>query len=662
MGLSEELQRAIDEMGYYLPTEVQDETIPLILGGGDVMVAAPTGSGKTAAFALPIIELVAHKKTERDLSSLFTLSPGACITGRGFEAVGEKWSGARLERESTEFSVRVVGNGVVRIGWSFKGASLDLGSDDKGIGYGGTAKKVFDGHFDTFGEAYGHGDLVRSVLQDEAVEFFLNGTSQGIVNFDRGGENVYPTVSARRGACEWLLLDDDEALLSSEEERTTLPGRRRCSAIILEPSRDLAEQTHDCFLKYSQYVKDFTCHLLIGGCDTRTAERACSEGRCDLITGTPRKVMDCVRRGILDVSSARFLVLDEADRFGDEQHEDKRAALEIFDAMPKGASRTTRLQVAFFSATLHSQSVRILADRLCDQPTWVDLKGERHVPDSVHHLVVSLDPKSRHRNVFMKTDGVHRGGRLDGPLSERVDSEFIKRAKPHVLLDVLDKLKVDQVMVFCRTNLDCDLLQLFLEEKNKTGGVRAYSCCVLAGARGMKERRKSLQAFKAGEVRIMICTDVAARGIDVKGLPFVVNMTLPDSEETYVHRVGRVGRSDKIGLAISIVANCPEKVWYCQKNKKPPQSDTRLFKDGGNCIWYDEPKLLEAIRKRVEKVWTVKPDNIALPDDLRTLQFGDKEKIPSLVRSKQDDVETLKRLGTQSQRGFFKLQRIMLTN
>ena len=97
----------------------------------------------------------------------------------------------------------------------------------------------------------------------------------------------------------------------------------------------------------------------------------------------------------------------------------------------------------------------------------------------------------------------------------------------------------------------------------------------------MDERRKSLEAFRGGEVRVLIATDLAARGIDIRELPFVVNMTLPDTAETYLHRIGRVGRADRTGMAISIVATCEEKVWFCRGGKKPPCADTRTYDRGG---------------------------------------------------------------------------------
>jgi len=103
----------------------------------------------------------------------------------------------------------------------------------------------------------------------------------------------------------------------------------------------------------------------------------------------------------------------------------------------------------------------------------------------------------------------------------------------------------------------------------------------------MDERRRNLAAFREGHVRFLICTDVAARGIDINELPYVVNMTLPDVTENYIHRIGRVGRADKMGLAVSIVAPAKEKVWYhtCNKRRGIGCTNTKLVSSGGCTIW-----------------------------------------------------------------------------
>ena len=124
-------------------------------------------------------------------------------------------------------------------------------------------------------------------------------------------------------------------------------------------------------------------------------------------------------------------------------------------------------------------------------------------------------------------------------------------------------MKMDQCLIFCRTNVDCDNLEKYLIEigggrggfqgKKESGKENPYSCVVVAGFRRQQERRENLQYFKDGDVRFLICTDVAARGIDIKGLPFVINFTLPDKTENYIHRIGRVGRAGKMG---KLIYNC----------------------------------------------------------------------------------------------------------
>jgi ATP-dependent RNA helicase DDX1 len=152
--------------------------------------------------------------------------------------------------------------------------------------------------------------------------------------------------------------------------------------------------------------------------------------------------------------------------------------------------------------------------------------------------------------------------------------------------------------------VDCDNLEAYLtavgggqrwrpgQEKGKEN---AYSCCVLAGMRSQDERSRNLEAFRDGDVRFLICTDVGARGLDIKELPYVVNMTLPDEPENYIHRIGRVGRADKVGLAISLVATAKERVWFHKcANRGKGCSDVK-----GCSILYDEPALVGGIRRRL---------------------------------------------------------------
>merc|ERR1712142_506023 len=109
---------------------------------------------------------------------------------------------------------------------------------------------------------------------------------------------------------------------------------------------------------------------------------------------------------------------------------------------------------------------------------------------------------------------------------------------------------MEQGIIFCRTKLDCDNLEKYLKSVNS----REMSCVCLHSDRAPRERQQNLQNFKDGRAKFMICTDVAARGLDIKGVPYVINVTLPDDKANYIHRIGRVGRAERMGLALSLVA------------------------------------------------------------------------------------------------------------
>ena len=199
----------------------------------------------------------------------------------------------------------------------------------------------------------------------------------------------------------------------------------------------------------------------------------------------------------------------------------------------------------------------------------------------VHHVFINIDPKSDQSWTarvpqYVVTDAVHTADAISAGTGELELSEGVKRLKPLLLKRIIDEFNMNQCLIFCRTNLDCDNLEKFLTAVGGGKAFRAglctsciacvlflrvsviklvammnhvgakinlnkYSCAVLAGMRDNQQRRENLQAFKRGECRFLICTDVAARGIDVKQLPYVINLTLPDKPENYIHRIGTYG-------------------------------------------------------------------------------------------------------------------------
>ncbi len=156
----------------------------------------------------------------------------------------------------------------------------------------------------------------------------------------------------------------------------------------------------------------------------------------------------------------------------------------------------------------------------------------------------------------------------------------------------------------------------------------------------MDERRASLQALKDGDVRILICTDVAARGIDIEGLPYVINMTLPPPEnaEDYIHRIGRVGRADRMGLAFSIVAanGVGEQVWYHKCANRGKNCENRNLVERGGCtIWYDEGLCLAKVEKLLNQRIPELDADLSLPAVLRELnvKYGEDSKQNEQVTS-----------------------------
>lgn len=247
-------------------------------------------------------------------------------------------------------------------------------------------------------------------------------------------------------------------------------------------------------------------------------------------------------------------------------------------------------------------------------------------------------------------------------------SEALKRLKGELLLQFILRNEISQALIFVRTRLDADNLEKFLKMHSKDSLNRdKFSCRVLHSGRNVPERRANLQAFKDNEVKFLICTDVAARGIDVQQLPFVINFTLPDEVEPYIHRIGRVGRAECVGLSVSFVAAAAkERVWYHSCRNASTCSARALKAKGGCTIDYDEPALFAAIQERLGETVRVLPESMKIADDadLQGLVFGKKRKrdenahasVKAHMAEIGNEVSALAAIDTQLQQNFFTLQ------
>ncbi|XP_052873297.1 ATP-dependent RNA helicase Ddx1 [Anopheles cruzii] len=651
-GVMPEISKAIDEMEWMLPTDVQAEAIPLILGGGDVLMAAETGSGKTGAFCLPILQIV--WETLRDIKegkvnkgtvvksqpwklSFTDRGQAMAITPDGLRCQSREfkdWHGCRSTTGvrgggKYYYEATVTDEGLCRVGWSTDQANLDLGTDRFGFGFGGTGKKSNCKQFDNYGEAFGKQDVIGCMLDLDKGEvgFTKNGVFLGVAfkineamlrnscfyaavvlknaemafNFGQTDFKHAPPqgyLALFEVAKEATIHNPNTGACASADGEADKPKPNAPQAIVIEPSRELAEQTFNQIRKFKKHLKDPEVRelLLIGGVNVREQMEVLQRG-VDIIVATPGRLEDLIGGGYVLLNSCRFFVLDEADALLKQGYTDMIDRLH--KQIPKITADGRRLQMVVCSATLHSFEVKKMAERLMHFPTWVDLKGEDAVPETVHHVVCMVDPQKdiswQTMRSHVQTDGVHgRDNVRPGSNTAETLSEAIKMLKGDYTLKAIDEHNMDRAIIFCRTKLDCDNLERYLRQ---VGGQK-YSCVCLHGDRNPKERKANLEKFKNKEVKFLICTDVAARGLDITGLPFIINVTLPDEKSNYVHRIGRVGRADRMGLAFSLVATVPEKVWYhgqwCSSRGKNCWN-TELTDVNGCCMWYDEKMYLGEI-------------------------------------------------------------------
>uniref|UniRef100_A0A5F5PVI3 ATP-dependent RNA helicase n=1 Tax=Equus caballus TaxID=9796 RepID=A0A5F5PVI3_HORSE len=648
MGVMPEIAQAVEEMDWLLPTDIQAESIPLILGGGDVLMAAETGSGKTGAFSIPVIQIVYEtlKDQQEGKKGKTTIKTGASVLNKWQMNPYDRGSAFAIGSDGLCCQSREVKE------WHGCRATKGLtkGTDKFGFGFGGTGKKSHNKQFDNYGEEFTMHDTIGCYLDIDKghIKFSKNGKDLGLafeIPQHMKNQALFPACVLKNAELKFNFGEEEfkfppkdgfvalSKALDSYVVKSQHTGNAQVAqtkflpnapkALIVEPSRELAEQTLNNVKQFKKYIDNPKLRelLIIGGVAARDQLSVLDNG-VDIVVGTPGRLDDLVSTGKLNLSQVRFLVLDEADGLLSQGYSD--FINRIHNQIPQITSDGKRLQVIVCSATLHSFDVKKLSEKIMHFPTWVDLKGEDSVPDTVHHVVVPVNPKTdrlweRLGKNHIRTDEVHaKDNTRPGANSPEMWSEAIKILKGEYAVRAIKEHKMDQAIIFCRTKIDCDNLEQYFMQQgggpDKKG--HQFSCVCLHGDRKPHERKQNLERFKKGDVRFLICTDVAARGIDIHGVPYVINVTLPDEKQNYVHRIGRVGRAERMGLAISLVATEKEKVWYhvCSSRGKGCYN-TRLKDDGGCTIWYNEMQLLSEIEEHLNcTISQVEPD-IKVPVD-----------------------------------------------
>jgi len=271
------------------------------------------------------------------------------------------------------------------------------------------------------------------------------------------------------------------------------------TALVLAPTRELATQIASVFRQLGRALPLRT-RVACGGLPRDGQIKALAEG-VDILVGTPGRLIDLLDGGHLHLENAGLLVLDEADRMldGDFLEDMARIAAHLPD----------KRQTALCSATA-SASVRTLAQRLLHKPVAIEIEAETVTPKRIRQRAIFAD----------------------------------KAEKPKLVAAALRGTR-DRAIVFVRTKADAERLAGILRRED-------IAVETIHGDRTQGARNKALDAFRAGRVRALVATDIAARGLDIGDIMLVVNMDLPDKAETYVHRIGRTARAGKRGAALTL--------------------------------------------------------------------------------------------------------------
>ncbi|WP_091878395.1 DEAD/DEAH box helicase [Phyllobacterium sp. OV277] len=310
------------------------------------------------------------------------------------------------------------------------------------------------------------------------------------------GQDILGIAQTGSGKTAAFSLPILQKILTIGDKRKGKTAR----ALILAPTRELAVQIEETVRKLSKGAHISTA-LVLGGV-SRVAQINKMQGGVDVLIATPGRLTDLVRDNRIDLSETRWLVLDEADRMLD------MGFINDVKRIAKGTHRDR--QTALFSATMPKE-VATLAESLLRNPIRVEVAPQGTTAAEIKQVVHMIPTKQ----------------------------------KKQVLSAMLKDATLSSVIVFTRTKHGADAVTRVLEKDG-------YDVAAIHGNKSQNARQRALNGFKDGSVRVLVATDIAARGIDVVGISHVINFDLPDEPESYVHRIGRTGRNGASGNAITL--------------------------------------------------------------------------------------------------------------
>ena len=302
-------------------------------------------------------------------------------------------------------------------------------------------------------------------------------------------------------------------------------GKRKIKALVVTPTRELAIQIAESFRAYGQFT-NLRNTVIFGGVKQSKQVASLQQG-VDILVATPGRLLDLMNQGYISFSNLKYVVLDEADQMLDMGF--------IHDVKKIIAKLPPKRQSLFFSATM-PKSIVDLSQKMLGDFKRVTIKPQQATAEKVEQGVYFVS----------------------------------KNNKPKLLIHLLEGRSTDSVLVFSRTKHGANKIVKVLDKAN-------IKSAAIHGNKSQLQRQKALGAFKDGSLKVLIATDIAARGIDVDDLALVINYDLPNVSETYVHRIGRTGRASASGIALS----------FCMGDERP------YLKDIENLIKQQVPRMGE---------------------------------------------------------------------
>lgn len=283
-------------------------------------------------------------------------------------------------------------------------------------------------------------------------------------------------------------------------------------ALIMAPTRELAQQIQKVMVSLGEYM-GVKCHACIGGTNVRDDQRKLESG-VHIVVGTPGRVNDMIKRQSLQTSAIKMFVLDEADEMLSRGFKDQ--IYEVFKCMPND------VQVVLLSATMPAEVLEV-TNRFMNDPVRILVKKEELTLEGIRQFYINV---------------------------EKEEWKF------ETLCDLYQTVNVTQAVIFCNTRRKVDYLATQMTKEN-------YTVSCMHGDMEQSERDLIMREFRSGSSRVLITTDLLARGIDVQQVSLVINYDLPSNRENYIHRIGRSGRFGRKGVAINFIT----------------EQDTRQLKD-----------------------------------------------------------------------------------